>query len=114
MYPPACRSSPQCDSPSFPDGFIFALFYAQLVKEEPSGSFASAVDSGARAGTLCFMPKDQLEGGCGLETWNIAGSIASFRQHEDHTHGSASVERNVSLESSRSGFRIQELALETY
>ena len=68
MYPPACRSSPQHDSPSFVEGFALALLDAQLVKEEPSGSLASAVDSGARVGTLCFVPRNQLEGGCGWET----------------------------------------------
>lgn len=75
MYPPACRSSPQHDSPSFVEGFAFALLDAQLVKEEPNGSLASAVDSRARVGTPCSVQKNQVGGASGLETWNISGSI---------------------------------------
>lgn len=60
MYPLACRSSPQHDSPSFVEGFAFALLDAQLVKEKPNGSLASAVDSRARAGSPCSVQKNQL------------------------------------------------------
>lgn len=60
MYPPACRSGPQHDSPSFEEGFVFALFDAQLVREKPNGSLASAVDNRARAGTQCSVQMNQL------------------------------------------------------
>lgn len=68
MYPPACRSSPQNDSPSFVEGFAFALLDAQLVKEKPNGSLASAVNNRARAGSPCSVQKNQLGRGDGYET----------------------------------------------
>ena len=61
---PTCmRGQPTVWLSQLSEGFVFALFDAQLVKKKSNGSLASATDSKAIDTTTCSVQRKQLGGG---------------------------------------------------